>query len=126
MLPHNVSHLSSILNDHPGVSWKVSARGGLKIAAIRELRNSKNEPVGLYEAKCLIEEYQSNAAHYDANSFSPVVSPVVSTVTLDNGSFIRITRLSSGEHLIEKITHTRIVMDSCNLLQAVADFAVSP
>lgn len=99
------------------IAWKVAARAGRKVEAIKALRAETG--LGLYEAKCVVEEYDARLA---AGQIA-VDGVTTQKVNLPNGIVLNIVTRDGYSAIIMTKTLEKDIRPA-HLAQAIADAAL--
>lgn len=118
-MPQSTAFFSRIETDHESIEWKVKARAGTLVEAIKAFRGLTG--AGLKESKDAVEEYNyrlKNGGRIGETSGFPKDR----TVTFPGG-WLTISPNSFGRFTITKTLQStvRSSVDESSLLQAVAD-----
>lgn len=105
----------NIKNDTPQTLWKVNARDGRKVEAIKALRTLTGS--GLKEAKDAVEEYCAYSQRYDA----PFINGVTTTkIRMGDGSTLEVVSNGAWASIVRTQT-VAVNVPVATLLQTIAD-----
>lgn len=107
----------NIKNDQPQTDWKVKARAGRKVEAIKSLRELTGS--GLKEAKDAVEEYCAYSQRYDA----PFINGVTTTTTkirMGDGSTLEVVSNGAWASIV-RTQNVAVNVPADKLLQTIAD-----